>query len=211
MVNQLTTVLTLLLLLVPAHAIDVTDLWQPGDPAASEERMLAALETARGDDALIIRTQIARSYMFRKDFDQARTILREIEPDVDLAGAEAQARFWLELGRSYASHQHPPDSQTDETRALAHEAYETALAITQEAGLDGLTVDVLHMFPFVNPDPAQQLSWTRKALDARRHPRIRPATLGALDTKQSGRSLLRSGAIPAGAGAIPACLGAARA
>ncbi len=165
MVSQLTTVLTLLLLIAPAHAIDVTGLWEAGDPAASEARMLVALETARGDDALIIRTQIARTYMFRKDFDQAREILREVESDVGAAGPEARARYWLELGRSYASHQHPPGSQTNETRAFGRNAYEKALAITRDAGLDGLTVDVLHMFAFVDTDPAQQLSWTRRALD----------------------------------------------
>ena len=166
MVNKLATVLTLLLLIASAHAIDMTDLWEPGDPAASEVRMLVELETAQGDDALIIRTQIARTYMFRNDFGQAREILRDVESDVAMAGPEAQARYWLELGRSYASHRHPPGSQTNETRAFAHDAYQMALAITRDAGLDGLTVDVLHMFAFVDIDPAQQLSWTRKALEA---------------------------------------------
>lgn len=166
MVNQFAIVLTLLLLIAPAHAINVTNLWEPGDPAESEARMLAALETAQGDGALIIHTQIARTYMFRKDFDQAREILGEVESEVAMAGPEAQARYWLELGRSYASHQHPPSSQTNENRAFARDAYQMALAITRDAGLDGLTIDVLHMFAFVDTKPAQQLSWTRKALDA---------------------------------------------
>ena len=85
--------------------------------------MRAALETADGDDALILRTQIARIYMYRKDFEQARVILCEVASNIGTAGPEAQARYWLELGRSYASHQHPPGSQTDQTRALAREAY----------------------------------------------------------------------------------------
>ena len=165
MVDRRTTVLTALLLIGPVHAVDVTDLWVPGDPAASEAQMLVALETARGDDALVIRTQIARTHVFRKDFDRAREILRAARSDVDAAGPEAQARYWLELGRSFASHQHPPGSQTNETRELARDAYRTALAIAKGAGLDGLTVDVLHMFPFVETDPAQQLSWTHKALE----------------------------------------------
>ncbi len=165
MAYRLATVATLVLLNAPAHAIDVQDLWQRGDPAASEARMLKALETARGDDALIIHTQIARTYTFRKDFDQARQILQDVESDVPAAGPEAQARYWLELGRSYASHQHPAASQTNETRELARDAYRKALAITTDAGLDDLTVDALHMFPFVDTDPAQALSWTRKALD----------------------------------------------
>ncbi len=166
MANYLTTVLTLLALIAPAHAIDVTELWEPGDPVASEARMLVALETARNDDALIIRTQIARTYMFRRDFRTARDILNQIELDIRAAGREAQARYWLELGRSYASHRHPPGSQTNETREYARDAYQRALALTTDAGFDGLTVDVLHMFAFVETDPAEQLSWTHKALDA---------------------------------------------
>jgi len=165
MVRSIAIVIALMLLAVRAHALDVEDLWEPGDPAASEARMLVALEAAKDDDALIIRTQIARTYMFRKDFDRARGILREIASDVGAAGPKAQVHYWLELGRSYASHQHPPGSQTDETQALARAAYQTALAISKDAGLDGLMVDVLHMFAFVDTDPAQQLSWTHKALD----------------------------------------------
>lgn len=164
--NALTTALTLLLVAAAAHATDVADLWEPGDPQASEARMLARLEVVQGDAALIIRTQIARTHMFRKDFDRAREILREMESAIATAGPEARARYWLELGRSYASHQHAPASQTDETRELARDAYQSALDITKSAGLDGLTVDVLHMFAFVDADPAQQLLWTRKALDA---------------------------------------------
>ncbi len=156
---------TLLVVVAPAHAVDVTALWQPGDPAASEARMRAALESAQGDDALIIRTQIARTYVFRRDFERAREILAEIGPSIGDAGPAAQARYWLELGRSYASHQHPPGSLTALHRATARNAYETALAIAQEASLDGLAVDALHMFPFVDTDPARQLSWLDRALD----------------------------------------------
>lgn len=166
MASRLTTAFTLWIMIGPAHAIDVTDLWERGDPVVSEARMLVALETARGDDALIIRTQIARTYIFRKNFDTARDILRQLESDVDTAGPEARARYYLELGRSYASHQHPADSQTNETRVYARDAYQMALAITTDAGLDGLTVDVLHMFAYVYTDPTEQLSWTQKALDA---------------------------------------------
>ena len=43
-------------------AIDVYALWNYDEPAASEARFRAALDGASGDDALILRTQIARSY-----------------------------------------------------------------------------------------------------------------------------------------------------
>lgn len=165
MISRQASVLALLLIAAPAHALDVAELWVTGDPAASETRMLAALETAQGDDALIIRTQIARTYVFRKDFRRAQEILRDVEAEVNSASPEAQARYWLELGRSYASHQQAPGSQTDETRALARRAYEKAVAIASKAGLDGLTVDALHMLPFAETELTAQLYWTQRALD----------------------------------------------
>lgn len=165
MVLSVKTVIASLLLVAQSNSLDVRELWERGDPVASEARMRVALETAQEDDVLIIRTQIARTYMFRKDFDRAREILSEIASDVTAAGPKAKVYYWLELGRSYASHQHSPDSQTDETRALARAAYQTALAISKDEGLDSLTVDILHMFAFVDTNPAQQLSWTQRALD----------------------------------------------
>ena len=41
-------------------AVDVDALWNFNDPAASEARFRAALTVAKGDDALVLRTQIAR-------------------------------------------------------------------------------------------------------------------------------------------------------
>jgi len=166
MVLSIAAAIALSFFAVRAGPIDVAELWEPGDLVASEARMLVALEAANDDDALIIRTQIARTYMFRKDFERAREVLNEIAPEIREAGPKAQVHYWLEVGRSYASHQHPPGSQTDETRARARAAYQTALTISKEEGLDGLTVDILHMFAFVDTDPAQQLLWTQKALDA---------------------------------------------
>lgn len=165
MISPRASALTLFLIVAPAHALDVTELWVAGDPVASEARMLAALESAHGDDALIIRTQIARTYVFRKDFSRAHEILRDVETELDSASPEAQARYWLELGRSYASHQQAPGSQTDETRALARHAYENAVAIASDAGLDGLTVDALHMLPFTETDLTEQMYWTQRALE----------------------------------------------
>lgn len=148
----------------PAPPLDVTALWDFGKPAVSEERFRAALETAAGDEALILQTQIARTYMLRKDFARAREILGEVRPKLAGAGPEAQTRYWLELGRSYASHQHAAESQTPETRQLARAAFEQALAVAREARLDGLAIDALHMFVFVDTAPADQVRWNREAL-----------------------------------------------
>jgi hypothetical protein len=78
--------------------------------AGSEQRFRDALATSTGDDALILQTQIARTYGLRNDFPKAREILRGIEPELAFAGAEARARHALETGRTYASAAHPAAS-----------------------------------------------------------------------------------------------------
>ena len=47
--------------------------------------------TATGDDAIILQTQIARSYGLRGDFAKAREVLKGLEPQLPAAGAEARA------------------------------------------------------------------------------------------------------------------------
>ncbi len=145
-------------------AVDLAALWDFSDPGVSEQRFREALKSAVGDDRLIIQTQIARTHMLRKDFAAARDMLRAISPDVAEAGAEAKARYWLELGRSYASHRHDPTTQTPESARLARNAFSTALKISKEAKLDGLAVDALHMFVFVDTAPEDQLKWNQEAL-----------------------------------------------
>lgn len=140
------------------------ELWRPGDPATSEALMRRALRTATDDADLIIRTHIARTYMLRGQFDKARSELEPVQARLDDAGSEAKARYWLELGRSYVSHRHPASSQTEQARALARDAYRRALAVSLPARLDSLSVDILHMFAFVDPAPADQMKWNREAL-----------------------------------------------
>lgn len=155
-----------LIALVPsaALAVDFTQLWDFSNPALSEQRFRTALHTAAGDDALILQTQIARTYVLRKDFEQARAVLRGIESVIPAASAEAQVRYWLELGRSYASHQHAAASQTPESNQKARAAFTKALAVARQARLDGLAIDAVHMFVFVDKDPADQLARGRQAL-----------------------------------------------
>ena len=145
-------------------AVDVSALWDTSDPALSERRFREALSTAVGDDRLILQTQIARTHAMRKDFSAARDMLQAMSSDVADAGAEARARYWLELGRTYASHRHDPAGQTPESLALARSAYSTALTIAKAAKLDDLAVDALHMFVFVDTSPEDQLRWNREAL-----------------------------------------------
>lgn len=145
-------------------AIDLDPLWQFDDPAASERAFLAALASATGDDALILRTQIARTHGLRRDFVTARSILHAIEPAVAAAGAEARVRHRLEFGRTLASATHDPASLTAETKAAARQAFAEARRLAEEARLDDLAIDAIHMEAFLDPAPEAQERCARAAL-----------------------------------------------
>jgi len=154
----------LLLTTTSAMAIDLAPLWDFSKPALSEDRFRAALATAQGDDALILKTQIARTWGLRRDFERARQILAEVQPQIAQAGAEAQARYWLELGRTWASATHKPEQLTPDAKTRARNAYDRALAIAKAAKLDGLAIDTVHMYAFIDTAPEDGIRWADEGL-----------------------------------------------
>jgi tetratricopeptide (TPR) repeat protein len=144
--------------------IDLSTLWDFNKPDVSEERFRSALSTASGDEALILQTQIARTYGLRRDFSKAQQILADIEPQLQNASNEARTRYYIELGRTYSSATHPPESQTDTVKKLARSAYLQAAELAQNSKLDNLAIDALHMMVFVDTAPEEQIEWNRKAL-----------------------------------------------
>ncbi|WP_048440399.1 tetratricopeptide repeat protein [Caenimonas sp. SL110] len=146
-------------------AIDIAPLWNFGNPELSEQRFRAALATASGDDTLILQTQIARTYGLRRDFAKAQALLREMEPQLASAGAEARIRHALETGRTFSSATHSPDSQTPEVRDRARAAYQRAIDLGLEAKRDDLVIDAIHMLAFVDTRPEDQLKWGQRGLD----------------------------------------------
>ena len=151
-------------LALSAQAVDLSSLWDFSRPDVSEQRFRAALLTASADDALILRTQIARSLGLRRDFERAREELRAVAKELDRAGAEARTRYFLELGRTYASAAHPAELQTPQASELARSAYRQAIELARTASLDGLAIDAIHMMAFVDTDAADQLKWAGEAL-----------------------------------------------
>lgn len=149
----------------PAMAIDLTPLWDFGNPALSEQRFRQALAQATGDDALILHTQIARTHGLRRDFDRARQVLQGIEAAIGAAGAEARVRYHLELGRTHASAAHDAARLTAQDKILARHHFGRALTFARESRLDALAIDAIHMFAFVDTTPAEQLQWGRTALE----------------------------------------------
>jgi len=134
---------------------DIKSLWDFDDPARSEAVFRERLATARGDDALSLQTQVARSHGLRGRFDEAHALLDRIEPQLAGAGAEPRVRHLLERGRTWRS-----AKQRDRARPLFLQAVELALA----AKLDELAVDAMHMAALVEPDEAAQMRWNERAL-----------------------------------------------
>lgn len=139
-----------------AATIDIDPLWDYGQPAASEQRFRAALASATGDDALILRTQIARTYSLRRRFDDAHAELDAIAPQVDAAGDEVKVHALLERGRTLRSAGHAAD---------ARPLFVQAVEIGERAGLERMTGDALHMVALVEPTVEGQIEWHRRTID----------------------------------------------
>jgi tetratricopeptide (TPR) repeat protein len=144
--------------------INLSELWDFTKPELSEERFRSALKTASPNDALILQTQIARTYGLRRDFSEAQQILTEIESRIQSGSAEAKVRYYLELGRTYSSTAHPPESQTPQVKELARSAYISAFKLAEEGKLDHLAIDALHMMTVVDTAPEDQVKWNHKAI-----------------------------------------------
>jgi tetratricopeptide (TPR) repeat protein len=145
-------------------AIDIGPLWDFDHPEVSEQRFREALDAASPDDELILQTQIARTFGLRRDFERARSTLKMIEPEIQGASPQAQLRYALELGRTYASAAHTKGSVSAEEKDIARTQYSRALDIARSAKLDALGIDAVHMLAFVDTAPADQLRWAQEAL-----------------------------------------------
>ncbi|WP_088280134.1 tetratricopeptide repeat protein [Ideonella sp. A 288] len=139
----------------PRAAVDVAALWDYARPAESEQRFRAALAGAGGDEALVLRTQIARTLGLRGRFDEAFAELDAIEPLLAAAGAEPQVRALLERGRTLRSSGRP---------AEAKPLFERAFARAQASSLQALAADALHMEALVAPGLEAQLAANRRVL-----------------------------------------------
>jgi tetratricopeptide (TPR) repeat protein len=144
--------------------IDVRAMWDFDDPEGSEARFRAALDHAAADDALVLWTQIARTWSLRRQPERAREILDELRRPLEGAGPEPRIRWELELGRTWVSAVSTPEDRTPAAVELASDAYTRAFELARDAGLDELAVDAVHMMVFVDTDPADQLAWNDRGL-----------------------------------------------
>jgi tetratricopeptide (TPR) repeat protein len=137
-------------------AIDLEALWDFDQPAESGERFRAALATATGDDALVLRTQIARTLGLRGKSEEAHRELDALNPLLSAAGPEPRVRALLERGRAWRSAGDPE---------AARPMFDEAFALAHAAGLEALAADALHMIPLVEPALDGQVAGARRLID----------------------------------------------
>ncbi|MCC6613295.1 MAG: tetratricopeptide repeat protein [Anaerolineae bacterium] len=137
---------------------DFDALWDYDHPADSEQAFRALLPAAEASGdlgyLLELKTQIARTFSLRRQFDEAHALLDEVEGALDAAPARPRIRYWLERGRAYNS-----AGQVEQARPC----FETAWEAAQTAGEDFYAVDAAHMIAIVESDQAA-LDWNLKAL-----------------------------------------------
>lgn len=135
---------------MPLAQTRIDELWDFSDPAASEARLRAAVDSE--PDAATraeLETQVARALGLQGRFDEADAVLDA----VDIEDAAVAARASLERGRVR-------NSAGD---AGAATAYLLAAAdAASAADLAFLHVDALHMLAIAEPDQAD--AWTAAAL-----------------------------------------------
>lgn len=188
MKRQLATLLLGALAQAAAAALDVDALWNFADPAASEARFRAALGAATGDDALMLRSQIARTFGLRARFAEAHAELDAIEPLLAAAGVEPRVRAWLERGRTLRS-----AGQPGQAKPLFVRAYEAADA----ARLERLAADALHMVALAESSLDERIAWNRRTIEyARRARDPRAQGWQAAAHNNIGNDLREAGRLP---------------
>jgi len=146
---------------MPENSVNIDSFWEYSDPALSEQRFRAALNSAQGDVRLELLTQIARTYGLRERFDEAHKLLDEIKGQLAFAGPRPNVRYLLERGRTFNS---SGAAERERARLLFVDAWEQALA----AHLDGLAVDAAHMVAITYSGSPDAVLWNQRGLQLAR-------------------------------------------
>jgi tetratricopeptide (TPR) repeat protein len=137
--------------------VDVTQLWDFAQPAVSEERFRAALADATGEDALVLRTQLARALGLQRRFDECAAELDVVQAAVQAADDPSPlVRTYLNLERGRMVNS---SGDKDSARPL----FMAALTEAERARLDRLAADAAHMMAIVESGEAQ-IPWAQRAL-----------------------------------------------
>jgi tetratricopeptide (TPR) repeat protein len=131
--------------------VDLDALWDFGDPAASEQRFRAALAAADGEDAAVLRTQLARALGLQRRFGEAEATLSTVD-----AGESPLVATHLDLERGRVL-------RSGGDQAAARPFFVGALDRADAAGLDFLAADAAHMLAIAESGEAQ-VPWAERAL-----------------------------------------------
>jgi tetratricopeptide (TPR) repeat protein len=129
---------------------DFDALWDYANPAATEARFRAY--AAHGNQALELRTQIARALGLQQKFAEAHAELDAVD-EVGSEDRRVRIRSTLERGRLHNS---------SGNKATARGFFDAAFTLAQAAHEDDLAIDAAHMIAIASPGEA--IDWNRRAL-----------------------------------------------
>ena len=137
---------------------DFDKLWNYNEPAETEQKFRDILanttEVQNSGYKLELQTQIARTLGLQQKFEDAHTVLDQVETELSPDYPVARIRYLLERGRAFNS-----SGKKEESLPLFLEAWESGLV----AKADFFAVDAAHMLGIVAPQN-QQLLWNEKAM-----------------------------------------------
>lgn len=130
--------------------MDIRDIWDFNDPAATEMRFRDVLASTVGtEDQLMIQTQIARTLGLQRKFPEALAVLDEVDAAIAAGAFSADLRAYalMERGRVLRS-----SGDKDGARPLFNSARETAAS-------PDVVIDAIHMQAIeAEPDEALRLN-----------------------------------------------------
>jgi len=122
---------------------NISDLWDFGDPVASEERFReAADEAVNGYAKGLALTQLARAQGLQGRFEAARATLEAAKNLIGDEATAALAQYWLELGRV-------ENSSGNASEAMPH--FGKALLLAKALGEEYAALDAAHMLAIAAP------------------------------------------------------------
>jgi tetratricopeptide (TPR) repeat protein len=139
---------------------DFDKLWNFNDPADSEQKFRAQLESAKkSGDALReleLLTQIARAQGLQQKFNDAHATLDQVESRLrESDNPLIRTRYLLERGRVF-------NSAKQRDRAIPQ--FTDAMNLALQHQLDFYAIDAIHMLGIAESDSEKQLAWNFKAM-----------------------------------------------
>ena len=145
---------------VPLERLD--DLWDFGDPAASERRFTALLVRAHqetgGRYVAETLSQLARAQGLQRRFEDADRTLDDADAALGADDDRTRVRILLERGRV---------ANTAGREGRGSEEFLAAWELARASGEDALAVDAAHMLGIVEP-PARAWEWNERAMELAR-------------------------------------------